>query len=55
MNHYINSQFIWFQFYRLYIVTWNVATKYPEQNLNQLLGLNNFISTKQLPDIYVIG
>ncbi|XP_012258964.2 inositol polyphosphate 5-phosphatase K [Athalia rosae] len=36
---------------RIYFVTWNVATKYPEQDLHQLLGISN----STFPDFYVIG
>ncbi|OXU29280.1 hypothetical protein TSAR_009446 [Trichomalopsis sarcophagae] len=40
---------------KLHFVTWNVATKYPEQDLSQLLGLSHFATSKQLADIYIIG
>ncbi|XP_014218811.1 inositol polyphosphate 5-phosphatase K [Copidosoma floridanum] len=43
------------QHLKLYFVTWNVATKYPEQNLLQLLGLSHFTTAKQLADIYIVG
>ncbi|XP_033207234.1 inositol polyphosphate 5-phosphatase K-like isoform X1 [Belonocnema kinseyi] len=39
---------------RLYFVTWNVATKYPEQELHQLLGINHSVEHKP-PDFYIIG
>lgn len=43
------------QLLKLYFVTWNVATKYPEQDLCQLLGLNHFVTSRQLPDVYIVG
>lgn len=39
---------------RLYFVTWNVATKYPEQDPNQMLGINHN-DTKNMPDFYIVG
>ncbi|XP_046427714.1 inositol polyphosphate 5-phosphatase K-like isoform X1 [Neodiprion fabricii] len=39
---------------RFYFVTWNVATKYPEQDLHQLLGIGHN-NAKELPDFYVVG
>ncbi|KAJ8686436.1 hypothetical protein QAD02_022230 [Eretmocerus hayati] len=41
--------------FKLYFVTWNVATKHPEQDLRQLLGLSHFATSKELADIYIIG
>ncbi|XP_058800391.1 inositol polyphosphate 5-phosphatase K isoform X2 [Phymastichus coffea] len=40
---------------KLRFVTWNTATKYPEQDLRQLLGLTHFATSKQLADIHIIG
>ncbi|XP_014222858.1 inositol polyphosphate 5-phosphatase K-like isoform X1 [Trichogramma pretiosum] len=40
---------------KLYFVTWNVATTYPEQNLHQLLGLSNSSKSNEKPDIYIVG
>ncbi|XP_053987334.1 inositol polyphosphate 5-phosphatase K-like isoform X2 [Hylaeus anthracinus] len=40
---------------RIYFVTWNVATKYPEQNLYQLLDVTHSNSSRTLPDLYFIG
>lgn len=37
-----------------YFITWNVATRYPEQDLHQLLGVGHNDEEK-LPDFYVIG
>ncbi|XP_047349198.1 inositol polyphosphate 5-phosphatase K-like isoform X1 [Vespa velutina] len=39
---------------RIYFVTWNVATKYPVQDLHQLLNITHG-NIKSLPDIYFIG
>ncbi|XP_046820464.1 inositol polyphosphate 5-phosphatase K-like isoform X1 [Vespa crabro] len=39
---------------RIYFVTWNVATKYPVQDLHQLLNITHG-NMKSLPDIYFIG
>ncbi|KAL2720896.1 inositol polyphosphate 5-phosphatase K-like isoform X1 [Vespula squamosa] len=39
---------------RIYFVTWNVATKYPVQDLHQLLNITHG-NLKSLPDIYFIG
>ncbi|KAL2721072.1 inositol polyphosphate 5-phosphatase K-like isoform X2 [Vespula maculifrons] len=39
---------------RIYFVTWNVATKYPVQDLHQLLNVTCG-NLKSLPDIYFIG
>ncbi|KAL0272218.1 UNVERIFIED_CONTAM: hypothetical protein PYX00_005278 [Menopon gallinae] len=38
---------------RLYLVTWNVACKPPEQNLSELLSLDE--PEEKLPDFYVVG
>lgn len=40
---------------RLYLVTWNVATQAPEEDVTALLGLNNRSSKDKLPDLYFIG
>ena len=40
---------------RIYFVTWNVATKYPEQNLQQLLDLTHSNLSRSLPDLYFVG
>ncbi|KAJ2948975.1 hypothetical protein O0L34_g5915 [Tuta absoluta] len=41
---------------RFYMVTWNVATKSPGQDLNSLLDFpSQFNKNKPLPDFYVIG
>ncbi|XP_043258389.1 inositol polyphosphate 5-phosphatase K-like [Colletes gigas] len=40
---------------RIYFVTWNVATKHPEQNLHQLVDLTHSTSSRTLPDFYFIG
>ncbi|XP_078044692.1 inositol polyphosphate 5-phosphatase K [Augochlora pura] len=40
---------------RIYFVTWNVATKYPEEDLDQLLDVNHNIPSKAMPDLYFIG
>ncbi|XP_026675192.1 inositol polyphosphate 5-phosphatase K-like isoform X2 [Ceratina calcarata] len=37
---------------KIYFVTWNVATKYPDQDLCTLLDINE---TRTLPDFYVVG
>lgn len=52
-----NLEIVWFGFRSIYIVTWNVSTKYPEGiALNNLLGLeNNPENDLQRPDFYVIG
>ncbi|KFB38383.1 AGAP011644-PA-like protein [Anopheles sinensis] len=43
--------------YRIYIVTWNVSTKFPENiSLNKLLGLENRPEQDtHLPDFFVVG
>lgn len=40
---------------RIYFVTWNVATKYPEQGLHSLLDLFHDIEPSALPDLYFVG
>lgn len=40
---------------RLYIITYNVGTSTPEQNLNNLLSLQDSKHDRSLPDIYVIA
>lgn len=40
--------------YRFYFVTWNVATRYPEQDLHQLLEIGHD-KVDKLPDFYVVG
>ncbi|XP_069704988.1 inositol polyphosphate 5-phosphatase K-like isoform X2 [Periplaneta americana] len=43
---------------RLYMVTWNVATRHPEEDLHEMLGLGTPGKQKmqeRLPDFYVIG
>lgn len=42
---------------RIYFITWNVATKFPdlEQDLHELLGIASCTEPKQLPDLYFIG
>ena len=40
------------------MVTWNVATRHPEEDLNQMLGFGVKGKAKvqeKLPDFYVIG
>ena len=40
------------------MVTWNVATRHPEEDLNQMLGFGVMGKAKiqeKLPDFYVIG
>ncbi|XP_051173724.1 inositol polyphosphate 5-phosphatase K-like isoform X2 [Leptopilina boulardi] len=39
---------------RLYFITWNVATKYPEEDLHDLLKLKNPVEHDP-PDFYIIG
>ncbi|XP_066595609.1 inositol polyphosphate 5-phosphatase K-like [Prorops nasuta] len=39
--------------FRIYFITWNVATKGPCQDVRQLLDLNN--ANQSLPDMYFIG
>ncbi|KAK7863761.1 hypothetical protein R5R35_011162 [Gryllus longicercus] len=40
---------------RLYMVTWNVATRQPGEDLNELLGLVQQTVPEKLPDFYIIG
>ncbi|XP_012136902.2 inositol polyphosphate 5-phosphatase K isoform X1 [Megachile rotundata] len=40
---------------RIYFVTWNVATKYPEEDLHQLLDLGQNNTSRKLPDLYYVG
>ncbi|KAI4470614.1 inositol 5-phosphatase [Holotrichia oblita] len=40
---------------RLYVVTYNVGTSTPEQNLNSLLSLPDSKHDKNLPDFYVVA
>ncbi|CAG2063028.1 unnamed protein product, partial [Timema podura] len=39
----------------LYMITYNVATKHPEQNLDCLLGFQLAKANESLPDLYVVG
>lgn len=39
---------------KIYFVTWNVATTYPDQGLHQLLNIKHG-SNKPLPDLYFVG
>ncbi|KAK7578145.1 hypothetical protein V9T40_010350 [Parthenolecanium corni] len=39
----------------IYIITWNVATGFPEENLLDLLDLKRFQNKNSLPDFYIIG
>lgn len=40
----------------LYIVTWNVSAKYPDNlKLNELLDIDTHFKDKRLPDFYIIG
>ncbi|OAD62806.1 Inositol polyphosphate 5-phosphatase K, partial [Eufriesea mexicana] len=43
------------KYLRIYFVTWNVATKYPDQDLHDLLDLSHVNKSKTLPDLYFIG
>ncbi|XP_063238865.1 inositol polyphosphate 5-phosphatase K-like isoform X2 [Bacillus rossius redtenbacheri] len=40
---------------RFYMVTYNVATKQPEQDLHKLVGFEDLKSSETLPDFYVVG
>lgn len=42
-------------YFRIYFVTWNVATKYPEEDLHELLDVNQINELKTLPDLYIVG
>ncbi|KOC58938.1 Inositol polyphosphate 5-phosphatase K, partial [Habropoda laboriosa] len=39
----------------IFNVTWNVATKHPEEDLHQLLDVTNTNKSKTLPDLYFVG
>lgn len=42
--------------FRLYVVTWNVAQKYPDSiTLNDLLDIDMSCLDKSLPDIFIVG
>lgn len=41
--------------FRIYIVTYNVGTSNPDQNLNNLLSLHDSKHEKNLPDFYVVA
>lgn len=41
--------------FRLYLITWNVATRPPEEDVTAMLGLGEQAGNFKLPDIYVIG
>lgn len=42
--------------YRVYVVTWNVGSRFPDNiSLRNLLGLNSAVEDHHLPDIYAIG
>ncbi|XP_076473259.1 inositol polyphosphate 5-phosphatase K isoform X2 [Bombus vancouverensis nearcticus] len=43
------------KYLRIYFVTWNVATKYPEEDLHELLDVNQINESKTLPDLYIVG
>ena len=43
------------KYLRIYFVTWNVATKYPEEDLHELLDVNQIDKSKTLPDLYIVG
>ncbi|XP_071443630.1 inositol polyphosphate 5-phosphatase K-like [Hetaerina americana] len=40
---------------RLYMLTWNVATRPPEEDVTAMLGLGEQTGNFKLPDVYVIG
>ncbi|XKL59403.1 hypothetical protein PGB90_000419 [Kerria lacca] len=40
---------------RIYIITWNVATGFPDDNFDDLLDVNRLGKKDALPDFYVIG
>nr|CAD7257915.1 unnamed protein product [Timema shepardi] len=40
---------------QLYMITYNVATKHPEQDLDCLLGFHLAKANESLPDFYVVG
>ncbi|KZC10680.1 Inositol polyphosphate 5-phosphatase K, partial [Dufourea novaeangliae] len=39
----------------IYFITWNVATRHPEQDLHQLVNVNDNNASKSMPDFYFIG
>lgn len=40
----------------MYVVTWNVSTKYPDHiTLNDLLDIDFSLADKELPDVYIVG
>lgn len=42
--------------YRVYVVTWNVGTRFPDNiSLRNLLGLSATVDKHHLPDIYAVG
>ncbi|CAK9799917.1 Inositol polyphosphate 5-phosphatase K [Anthophora quadrimaculata] len=43
------------KYLRIYFITWNVATKYPEQDLHELLDVACTEKLKTLPDMYFVG
>lgn len=49
--------YVCFSAYRIFFVTWNVATKFPnpQQDLHQILGISSYAEPKQWPDLYFIG
>ncbi|XP_067010509.1 inositol polyphosphate 5-phosphatase K isoform X2 [Anabrus simplex] len=40
---------------RFYLVTWNVATRQPEEDVQEMLGLAKNTPQERLPDFYVVG
>ncbi|XP_065201140.1 inositol polyphosphate 5-phosphatase K-like [Planococcus citri] len=40
---------------RIYIITWNVATRSPDENMLDLLDVKKFKNKDSLPDFYIIG
>lgn len=41
--------------FRIYVITWNVATRPPEENLLEILNLQRECTEDTLPDFYVVG
>jgi inositol polyphosphate 5-phosphatase INPP5J/K len=42
--------------FSLYVVTWNVAQKYPDYiSLNDLLDIDDSIKDKPQPDVFIVG
>lgn len=42
--------------FSIYIATWNVSTKYPDNiSLNELLDIDNHFKDRIMPDLYIIG